>query len=106
MSVFQNNVEVPQNKCQGKSRKFTWNKWKYKNKRKVLFPSLDVYCSEYIVQLTENIDYFISVELALKWALLEAGHSSITRVMLFKKAVDTAIASCYSFQNMNIPLEC
>lgn len=46
------------------------------------------------------------MELALKRALLEAGHSSITRVMLFIEAVDTAVASCYSSQNMNIPLEC
>lgn len=66
---------------------------------------LDIYCSGFIAQLIENIDYFISVELALKWALLEAGHSSITRVTLFIEAVDTAVASCYSSQNMNIPLE-
>lgn len=67
---------------------------------------LDLYCCEFIAQLIENIDYFISVELAPKWTLLETGHSSITRVMLFIEAADTAVASCYSFQNMNIPLEC
>lgn len=64
---------------------------------------LDLYCCGFIAQLIENIDYFISVELALKWALLETGHSSITRVMLFIEAADTAVASCYFISEYEYP---
>ena len=66
----------------------------------------DIYISEFIVQLIENIDYFISMEMALKWALSDAEHSSTTSVIWLPEVVDTAIASCSSTENMNIPLEC
>lgn len=84
---------MAQNKCQGKSRKFTWNKWKYKESERLHFL---FYYGGFISKPIENINYFISVELALKWARLEAEHSNTTGVILLIKVVNTALASCYS----------
>lgn len=84
---------MAQNKCQRKSRKFTWNKYKYKESERLHFL---FYYGGFISKLIENIDYFISLELALKYVLLEAERSSTIGVILLIKVVDPAFASCYS----------
>lgn len=65
----------------------------------------DIYFSGFIVQLIENIDYFISMEMALKWALSDAEHSSTTSIILLLEVVDATVSSCYSTENTNILLE-
>lgn len=50
------------------------------------------YYSRFISKPIENIDHFISVGLALRWALLEAENSGTTRVILLIEVVDITVA--------------